>query len=161
MNKTLWIMCGVPGSGKTWFAKNKLSRGSGWGYVSRDSIRFSIIKDNEDYFSHEDEVFETFVKTIVFMINYEGTNNIIADATHLNWSSRRKLLNALSKEIDMGNVDVIPVFMEVKMKDILERNNLREGRAQVPEKTIYDMYNRMSNPERDPYNYTAVMKVKN
>ena len=23
-NKTLWIMCGAPGSGKTWFAKNKL-----------------------------------------------------------------------------------------------------------------------------------------
>ena len=52
--KTLYIMCGAPASGKTWFAKHNLCNGPGWYYVSRDEVRFSLLKDDEDYFSREE-----------------------------------------------------------------------------------------------------------
>lgn len=160
MNKTLWIMCGAPGSGKTWFAKNKLMKDSNWDYISRDEVRFSIIKDDEEYFSHETAVFNAFIGKITFALLY-GNDNIIADATHLNWGSRRKLLKALEKYISLEEIDVIPVVINAKLEDILKRNKLRSGRARVPEEAIRRMYASMNDPEKDPYKYTAIMKVKN
>ena len=95
MSKTLWIMCGPAGAGKTWFAKHKLCNGPGWYYVSRDEVRFSLLKDEDDYFSREDEVFDLFISKIVRGFYEEGVYNIVADATHLSWGSRKKLLNAI------------------------------------------------------------------
>ena len=159
-NKTLWIMCGAPGSGKTWFAKNKLMKGSDWEYISRDEVRFSMIKDDEEYFSHETAVFNAFIGKITFALLY-GNDNIIADATHLNWGSRRKLLKALEKYISLEEVDIIPVVIEAKLEDVLKRNKLRSGRAQVPEEVIRRMRASMNDPEKDPYKYAAIMRVKN
>lgn len=160
MNKTLWLMCGAPGSGKTWFAKNKLMKDYGWDYISRDEVRFSIIKDNEEYFSHETAVFNEFVEKIAIALDW-GHDNVIADATHLNWGSRRKLLKALSKNCVLEDVDVIPVVIDAKLEDVFEHNKLRDGRAQVPEETIRRMYNSISDPAKDPYKYTAIMRVTN
>ena len=160
MNKTLWIMCGAPASGKSWFAKNKLMKDSNWDYISRDEVRFSMIKDDEEYFSHETAVFNAFIGKITFALEY-GNDNIIADATHLNWGSRRKLLKALEKYISLENVDIIPVVIDTKLEDVFERNKLRDGRARVPEKTIRRMYRNISDPTKDPYKYTAIMRVKN
>lgn len=160
MNKTLWIMCGAPGSGKTWFAKNKLMKDSNWDYISRDEVRFSMIKDDEEYFSHETAVFKAFVEKITFALEY-GNDNIIADATHLNWGSRRKLLKALEKYISLENVDIIPVVIEAKLENIFDYNKLRDGRARVPEEIIRRMYRNISDPAKDPYKYIAIMRVKN
>ena len=160
MNKTLWIMCGAPGSGKTWFAKNKLAKNRDWDYISRDEVRFSIVEDNEEYFSHEKEVFNEFAKKIAIALNW-GHDNVIADATHLNWGSRRKLLKAINKYYPVEELDIIPVVIEAKLDDILERNKLRDGRARVPEGTIRRMRASMNDPEKDPYKYTAIMRVKN
>lgn len=160
MTKTLWLMCGAPGSGKTWFAKNKLMKGRDWEYISRDEVRFSIVKDSEEYFSHEKEVFANFIEKVAIAF-YWGGDNIIADATHLNWGSRRKFLEAFKKYVPLEEVDVIPVVIEAKLEDILERNKLREGRARVPKKTIRRMRASMSDPEKDPYKYAAIMRVRN
>ena len=160
MNKTLWIMCGAPDSGKSWFAKNKLMKDSNWDYISRDEVRFSMIKDDEEYFSHETAVFNAFIGKITFALEY-GNDNIIADATHLNWGSRRKLLKALEKYISLGNVDIIPVVIDAKLEDVFEHNKFRDGRARVPEETIRRMYSSISDPAKDPYKYTAIMRVKN
>ena len=158
--KTLWIMVGIPGSGKTWFAKNKLMKGCDWEYISRDEVRFSMVKDEEEYFSHETAVFNAFIGKITFALLY-GNDNIIADATHLNWGSRCKLLKALEKYISLEEVDVIPVVIEAKLEDSLKRNKLRNGRARVPEEAICRMYASINDPEKDPYKYTAIMRVRN
>lgn len=159
MNKTLWLMCGVPGVGKSWFAKNRLWR-PGWVYISRDEIRFSIVKNEEEYFSHEKEVFYKFVDRIANTLTWDA-DDVIADATHLNWGSRRKLLKAINKYYPVEMLDIIPVVVEAKLDDILDRNKLRNGRARVPENVICRMRASMSDPEKDPYKYAAIMRVKN
>ena len=90
--KTLWIMCGAPASGKSYFATHNLIKESGWAYISRDVIRASILEENEPYFSKEKEVFNIFIKEIVIALQKENIYNVIADATHLNWGSRGNLL---------------------------------------------------------------------
>lgn len=152
---TLWLMVGIPGSGKSYFAKNKLINGLGWRYISRDEVRYSIIKDEDEYFSHENEVFEKFVDNINASFLADSVNNIIADATHLNEKSRMKLLKALK----LKNIDVIPVVMETDLETSIKQNNNRKGRSNVPLSAIKRMYASMTDPVNDNFNYTAIMYV--
>ena len=154
---TLYILVGQPGSGKTYFAKRHLMQGPGWLYISRDEIRTKILKDKEEYFSHETEVFNNFVKQIKHGLESEGIFNIIADATHLNWTSRRKLINALGNI----NCDIIPVVINCSIEKSISNNEKRSGREHVPIKALQQMKENMTDPKGDPYYYTAIMYVDN
>ena len=76
----LFIMMGAPGAGKSTFIKNL--KGESGIPISRDNIRFSMVKEDEPYFSKEKEVYKEFIR----LINEHLSRNrdVIADATHLN-----------------------------------------------------------------------------
>ena len=61
--KKVWLMCGIPGSGKSTWAKKRLMENGGI-WISRDEVRFSMVKEDEDYFSKECEVFDKFIANI-------------------------------------------------------------------------------------------------
>lgn len=151
----LWIMCGVPGSGKSYFAKNSLMVDDGWCYISRDDIRFSLVKENEEYFSKENQVFDIFCQNIVEACNNSHYRNVIADATHLNTSSRMKLL----ENLNLNNVDIFCVNMNTPKEICLSRNNHRTGRRKVPEDVIEKMYTSRTHPKTDPFNYMGILEV--
>ena len=50
----LFINIGLPGSGKSTFCENHMRH---FPIISRDRIRFSLLKDKDAYFSNEKEVF--------------------------------------------------------------------------------------------------------
>ena len=153
--KTLWLMCGVPGSGKSYFAKNVLLQdGQRCFYVSRDEIRFALIKENEEYFSKEDEVFDLFCHRINFFLGLVDSN-VIADATHLNTASRMKLL----KHLNLKDVNVIPVWMNTPEHICFERNEKREGRERVPKGVIRRMYLQRNHPSSDDFKYAGILEV--
>ena len=122
-------MSGAPGCGKSYFAKKYLYAGKSHAvYISRDTVRYSMISDNDAYFSKEDEVFAEFVRQIKYHLDVEA-DVVIADATHLNWPSRRKLLNALGLiNNPRNNIAIIPVVIRVDEKTNIARNNERTGR---------------------------------
>lgn len=155
--KMLWVMCGVPGSGKSWVAKHIMMRGLGWRYVSRDDVRFEIVKDDEEYFSHETKVYNEFIRRIKTALNEEGVFNVIVDATHINWASRRKLLKALGLDGD----GVICVVVQNEMDEIIENNESRSGRAVVPRAVVRRMSNQMTDPLTDPIKYQGIMYIDN
>ena len=129
----LYLMCGPSGAGKsTCLKNNKAFNGI---VISRDAIRFALLSDGEDYFAHEDEVFEIFINKInnAISLKYE---NIYVDATHLNEKSRNKVLDLLN----LDNVNIICVNFNISLKTCLERNAMREGRALVPDSAIKKMY---------------------
>lgn len=155
--KMLWVMCGVPGSGKSWVAKHILMRGLGWRYVSRDDVRFEIVENDEEYFSHETKVYNEFIRRVKTALNEEGVFNVIVDATHINWASRRKLLKALG--LDGSNV--ICVVVKNNMNEMIENNESRTGRAVVPRSVLYRMNNQMTDPSTDPVKYRGIMYIDN
>ena len=158
--KTLYLMCGVPGSGKTYYAKNHLVPHAHYSYVSRDAIRFDVVEEDEDYFSHEKEVFRLFVAEIVHDLKNPIIDCVVADATHINWASRKKLINAIGKELPLDNqLNIVPIVVSTDLLTCLERNTEREGRAVVPNKVIMDMYDRFQYPTKDPFNYDGIMYV--
>ena len=144
-NKKLFLMCGIPASGKsTWIQNYKTSIEGNTDVVSRDQIRFSLVKEDEEYFSKEKEVFRTFIDTIKKDIADPCVDNIIVDATHINPRSRAKTLNCIGK--DLKGVDVYAVVLKVPLKTCLERNAKREGRACVPVSAIEGMYSVYEDP---------------
>lgn len=141
---TLYILCGPSGSGKSTWALNFIKEHENVAYVSRDNIRLSMLKDEDDYFSHEKEVFKHFVATIA---NYIQTQDVIADATHLNAFSRCKLIQAL--DMYTHDYNIVFVIFNIDADTCVERNKTREGRRNVPENVIRNMCRDFREPTAD------------
>ena len=150
--KNLILLAGIPGSGKSTWLRTHL--GDGDAYVSRDEVRFSIISDDEDYFAHETETFDKFVREIEN--NLEKGKRVFADATHINWASRRKLIEHLHNR---ENIDIDVYYFTITLPLAIARNNQRQGRARVPEDVIRRMYKQSTHPSTDPFTYHTIKLI--
>lgn len=137
MIPTLYILCGPSGSGKSTWAIHFMNSDpeEKTRYVSRDEIRYSMIAEDDNYFAREREVFRKFANTIRQTL-VDGFD-VIADATHLNEFSRRKLTQAI--DMYFKNYNIVYIVFKVDINECLKRNEGREGRAKVPETVIRNM----------------------
>jgi predicted kinase len=136
---TLYILCGPSGSGKTTWAKDFIKEHQDTEdirYVSRDDIRFYLLNPEDEYFAHENEVFWRFMTTIRQTL-IDGFD-CIADATHLNPRSRRKLIHAI--DAVYTDYNIVFVSFNVDIDTCLKRNAARIGRSHVPEEAMRSMY---------------------
>lgn len=152
--KNLWLLVGIPGSGKSTWVKEQMNTNPG-AWCSRDNVRFSMIGEDEDYFARENEVFKAWVYSIQAAIRNNSIENVYIDATHLNEKSRNKVLNKLNLEGVALNAVVFNTPLEV----CLERNAQRTGRACVPETAIKNMYNSFRNPAFDKRKYDKIIEI--
>lgn len=94
MNKpTLWIMCGLSGSGKSTIAAHIANENPNTIIVSSDAIREELTGNYEDQ-EHNEEVFKIFHNRI--RKNLEDKKNVIADATNLTMKSRRAIMRKVN-----------------------------------------------------------------
>lgn len=149
----LVVLVGIPASGKSTLAKQLLNEKSV--AISRDKIRFSMIKDGEDYFSKEKEVYNLFVKEI--NENLALGKTVIADATHVSKSSRRKLLNRINKDVTK-----IALVVSTNVETCKERNSKRAGLEKVPNSAIDRMVSNFEYPEEEEgFKYILYVEVDN
>ena len=133
--KRVWLLAGIPGSGKTTWVKKMVAERGGI-HCSRDEVRFSLLEDGEDYFAHEDEVFRIWTEKVHQAILSPDVPNVYIDATHLTEKSRAKVIDSLPTT----NYILITVFFDTPLETCLERNEQRTGRAYVPPQVIRNMY---------------------
>lgn len=124
-------MSGPMASGKSTYVKTHLKDNDIW--VSRDTIRLSLLKEDESYFSHEKQVFDLFVNCVSSFLNDEKVNSVYADATFLTDKTRKKFLNQLNLA---PGVEVRLVLLDTSLHSCLKRNEKRQGRELVPEEAI-------------------------
>lgn len=154
--KKIILLSGIPGSGKTYWAESECMLFKNVVHISRDEIRFSMLKDGEDYFSKENAVFKEFIAQANAAINNPNIDGVILDATHLNWVSRRKTLTHLN----LDGCEVIVVVFDTPFEECWKRNDKREGRARVPRGVIRRMFYQKTDPNTDPYEYKCVRTIK-
>jgi predicted kinase len=140
----LFLMSGVPGAGKSTFLKNYSFEGT-TEIISRDEIRFSLIKDDEPYFGKEKEVWQEFVRKAKESL--KTNDNTVLDATHINKASRFKILTALAPALK--DVYVCAIVLPRPLETLLEQNNKRSGRSYVPEDAIKNMYENFTVPSSE------------
>jgi predicted kinase len=152
-------MCGPAGAGKTTWINEQLGASNGEDrieVISRDTIRFNLLKNNEAYFNQEEKVFEIFVEHINRAIA-GGVDPIFVDATHLTENSRNKVLDRLNLN---ESVEIIPVIVCPSLEQCLRQNEQRTGRAHVPTKAIERMYHQFVPPTyEEKYYYTDIIEV--
>lgn len=136
----LFLVGGVPGSGKTYFCQHYMEPNSV--HISRDSIRFSLLNKGEEYFAHEDEVYEIFWAKINEAL--AADKNVYADQTNLTYRSRAWLIRNVR-----GYSELNFIWVRTSYDLAIERNEMRKGTPQyVPIPTITSMFNRFSFPTK-------------
>lgn len=157
MRSTLYVMIGIPGSGKTTIAKNTAENINAL-HISRDEIRFSLLTDKDNYFAKENQVYKEFTKQI--REGLAAGHTVIADATHLNQKSRYKLFHNI--HLNPSETTVIGIYMRVPLETCLERNETRKGgRTYVPPHEIHNMYTHLQPPTYiEPFNYIYTFNGK-
>lgn len=134
----LYVLSGLPGSGKSTFCKQNNDKAI---HVSRDVIRFSLLKEGEDYFSHEKEVTNIFWSQINCLLK-QG-KDVFADQTSLTMTSRGLLLS----HIEIPCEKILMQF-QMPIKICIERNEKRKGtRAYVPPSVIHNMNRSFTEPQ--------------
>ena len=155
--KNLYLLCGIPGSGKTTWVLRNIKQNGGI-HVSRDAVRFSMISDEDEYFSKEDEVFYAWISKIQEALeDKEGPDDIYVDATHISQNSRNKTLDRL----DLRNATIIPVYLNTSLEKTIEQNELRSGRSYVPKSVVRRMSSQMTPPTmNEKYKYKEVKTIE-
>lgn len=136
----LYLAVGIPGIGKsTWLKAHTKPKVL---YVSRDDIRFSLLKPGEEYFAHEKEAFRIFTDKI--RKGLLAGKDVFADATHINHFSRNKLKRNISPNL---YEHIYAFYFKGDLITAYKRNSNRWGtKRYVEENKIQDIYNSFEEP---------------
>ena len=140
MNNTLYITVGLPGSGKSTYAKEFI-KGKEIEYLSSDSLRAVFGKSEEDQtvtplvFGH--------IKRKVDELLKDG-KNVMVDATSVNRKERSDYISTAKKY----GAKVVAIVFKMDRQGLIDRNKKRgeQGGRVVPDWVIDKMLNKFEDP---------------
>lgn len=128
------ILKGLPGSGKTTWAKNFCHENKDWIRVNRDDLR----NMRGDYWIPKQEKLITEWENLSIIAALELGYNVVLDATNLNDDRTKHRINELKK--DFHELQHETIFFDVSLEECIKRDTKRENG--VGEKVIKEMYER-------------------
>lgn len=147
MRYTVYMMVGLPASGKTTLAKSLVALDSEkLGYVSRDEVRYNILGTYKTDTGKERLVLREFCERICSDLLLTNHKAIFADATHITPWSRIKFYNTLMKlikeksEFEKDEIEVIPLILDTPWEICYKRNSKRPEERRVPNDEMEKFY---------------------
>lgn len=145
--KTIYMLCGCPGSGKSTWAHNKKVSLENCGHsveiISTDAIRGELY-GNESIQGNGKLVFDTAYKKIEANLNpFNMTDYIIFDATNLHRRDRGAFLRRFKKD----NVKIVLIYFDIHFSMCELRNKMRS--RVVPSEVMERMWNNKDVPTLD------------
>jgi predicted kinase len=140
MNNTIYITVGLPGSGKSTYAKNFI-KGKDIEYLSSDELRAVFGKSEDDQtvtplvFGHIKKKVDEYLK---------NGKNVLVDATSVNRKERSDYINTAKKY----DAKVVALVFKMDRAGLIERNQKRgsEGGRVVPDWVIDKMLAKFEEP---------------
>lgn len=135
----LIVLQGIPGSGKTTYAKRLVHDNPNIDYYSSDDLRVEMFGNIDDQ-SHNGELFNELQKRIKNSLI--SGHDVIFDATNINSNRRMNFLK------DIKNIDCYKkiIVMAIPFEVCLRRNWSRERK--IPDEVITRMYKSWQTPAK-------------
>ena len=133
------VICkGIPGSGKSTWARSMVDSDPTWKRVNRDDLR-AILGYGDGKF--DPKVEKIVVKTEEFLVQSltEKGYNVIVDDTNVN-PKTLETWKTFGKNLGL---DVEEKLFDTPLEECIKRNNLRTGKAKVPEFVIKQMWEKL------------------
>jgi predicted kinase len=148
--RTFTMLIGLPGTGKSTFAKKLLQHNSEERkLVSSDSIRFDLLNYDETGIDFdpkiEPKVWEIIDGKLRKVLSDPTVNEVIFDTTNLNKSRRKKYLD-LAKEAGFNTRGIV---FSVSLDEVKKRN--RNRTREVPEEVIERFHKTFDFPEEEEF----------
>ena len=139
--KTIWVLCGIPASGKDTWAREQMNRNPGkYKRVNKDLLRLMLDNDKFD-FKNEKFILSMRDKIVESALN-SGKDVIVTDTNFPIGGKHFKRMCEIAQKV--GNVRVIEKYFDVSLKEALKRNS-NADRNPVPDDVIKNMFNKHVN----------------
>lgn len=147
--KTLYIMSGISGSGKSTVAKTLFPFAT---YLNADSIRRELTGDESDQTRNTD-VFKVLYERLKWFVEI-GVSDIIVDNTSLTVHDRKKIIDHAKK---YGDIHVVIVFIKPDIGLAIYRNSMRERK--VPIDVIRRQFQKIQWPTAEEKSNYSVLEI--
>lgn len=159
-NPKLILTVGIPGTGKSTWAKNFVLENDNYLRVSRDDYRRMLF--NVQMGEYEQENLITKIVNSTVRTSLTSGVNVIIDQTNV----KRKYIEALIQEFnDIADIEFKTFGFDVNLQELHERNQNRLITERVPKEVIDNMYNSLkflkNNYEFESISKGTYSEVKN
>ena len=127
----VYILQGLPASGKTTWAVDFIKKNSNAVRVNKDELRIMTFAGQ---WEREKEDFILEVRDFIIINALTSFKDVVVDDTNL----KEKHINRISEVAKEYGSGVEILFFDTPLEECIKRNEERE--AKVPEKVIRDMY---------------------
>lgn len=142
MQLTAYITVGLPASGKSSWAREHVAQNPDTVIVNNDTIRNDYMDCNQitKWTPQVEEYVRTQRELAIRTAKFKH-QNVVVDNTHMNPKTRRQTMEFCQS---LGYAVELVDFQHVSVDECVQRDAQREGRAQVGEKVIRDMYRKFT-----------------
>lgn len=127
----VYILQGLPASGKTTWAVDFIKNNPNTVRVNKDELRATLFANQ---WAREKEDFVLEIRDFIIINALTSFKDVVVDDTNL----KEKHINRISKIAKEYGSEVEILFFDTPLEECIKRNEGRE--AKVPEKVIRDMY---------------------
>lgn len=143
MKQKIGIMVGLPGSGKSYKAKQLIDDGVYDISISSDALRKELFGDEDDQ-THNAEVFSEYYKR--FRDAICCSKNVILDSTNCTYKIRRRIFAEINaSRVDRSDLYITAYIINTKLDTVIERDASRD--RTVGEDVIKKFYMSYQHPQ--------------